>query len=117
MFFCKSKTARLISLPREMYHPLFGAMPRTALMAELQITQEYLGHETDLVYLAALWTEFLESDTCRNGPGSTVAKILGASPMTGIAGVANTGSDTNCVAAISRRPTGMRLAGWPGTVI
>ena len=38
--------------PREPFHPLFGAMPKTALLVEFQITQEYLGHGTHLAYLA-----------------------------------------------------------------
>ncbi|HUB67477.1 MAG TPA: alpha-glucuronidase family glycosyl hydrolase [Candidatus Methylacidiphilales bacterium] len=93
--FVQVKNGPIDFQPREMFHPLIGAMRKTPLLAELQITQEYLGHETDLVYLAPLWKEFLDSDTYRNGPGSTVAKILASSPMTAIAGVANTGSDTN----------------------
>lgn len=79
--------------PHEMFHPLFGAMPKTSFVAELQVTQEYMGQSSDLVYLAPMWKEFLESDTYANGKGSTVAKELAASPITGIAGVANTGSD------------------------
>src|SRR5690606_6258522 len=45
--------------PREPFSPLFGAMPKTPLMMELQITQEYLGQNTDLVYLAPMWEEVL----------------------------------------------------------
>jgi alpha-glucuronidase len=85
--------------PREPFSPLFGAMPRTPLMAELQVTQEYLGQSTHLVYLAPMWKEVLDADTFANGPGSTVAKVLDGSlhgyRRTGIAGVANTGSDAN----------------------
>jgi alpha-glucuronidase len=85
--------------PREPFSPLFGAMPRTPLMAELQITQEYLGQSTHLVYLAPMWKEVLDADTYAGGPGSTVAKVLDGSlheyRRTGIAGVANTGSDAN----------------------
>ena len=55
--------------PREPFSPLFGAMPRTPLMAELQITQEYLGHSKHLVYLAPMWKEFLDADTYAAGPG------------------------------------------------
>ena len=62
--------------PREPFSPLFGAMPRTPLMAELQITQEYLGQSTHLVYLAPMWKEFLDADTYATGPGSTVAKVV-----------------------------------------
>ncbi len=85
--------------PREPFHPLFGAMPKTPLMMEFQITQEYLGQSTDLCYLAPLFKECLDSDTYAKGPGSTVAKVIDGSlenhQITGIAGVANTGSDRN----------------------
>jgi alpha-glucuronidase len=85
--------------PREPFHPLFGAMPKTQLMPELQITQEYLGFSNHLVFLAMMWREFLDSDTYAEGPGSTVAKVIDGSlygqRLTGMAGVANTGSDRN----------------------
>jgi alpha-glucuronidase len=85
--------------PREPFHPLFGATPKTPLLAELQVTQEYLGHSNHLVYLAPMWREFLEADTYARGPGSTVARVvdgtLEGQALTGIAGVANTGSDAN----------------------
>jgi alpha-glucuronidase len=95
----QAKNGPLDFQPREPFHPLFGAMPRTPLVAELQITQEYLGQSTHLVYLAPAWKEFLDADTYRPGPGSTVAKVVDGSlndrSETGIAGVANTGSDAN----------------------
>jgi alpha-glucuronidase len=85
--------------PREPFHPMFGAMPQTPLMMEFQITQEYLGFATNLVYLATLFKECLESDTYSKGPGSTVAKVIDGSleqhKLSGMAGVANTGSDRN----------------------
>ncbi len=85
--------------PREPFHPLFGHMPETPLMMEFQITQEYLGQNTDLVYLAPLFKECLESDTYARGKGSTVAKIVDGTlenhKLTGMAGVANTGTDRN----------------------
>ncbi|GHH57760.1 alpha-glucuronidase family glycosyl hydrolase [[Pseudomonas] boreopolis] len=90
--------------PREPFHPLFGAMPKTPLMMEFQITKEYLGFATHLAYLAPLFAETLRSDTHARGPGSTVAKVVdgslegdapGRSRLTGIAGVANIGSDRN----------------------
>ena len=62
--------------PREPFHPLFGAMPKTPLMMEFQITQEYLGFATHLVYLAPLFEEALRADTFAKGEGSTVAKVL-----------------------------------------
>ena len=85
--------------PREPFHPMFGAMPKTPLMMEFQITQEYLGFSTHLVYLPKLYQEVLESDTYSKGKGSTVAKIIDGSldnhKITGIAGVANIGNDIN----------------------
>lgn len=75
--------------PREPFHPLFGAMPKTRLMLEAQITKEYLGQSTHLVYLAPMWEETLDADT---GRGGTVADVV--RPV-GMAGVANTGSDRN----------------------
>lgn len=85
--------------PREPFHPMFGAMPKTPLMMEFQITQEYLGFSSHLVYLPKLYQEVLESDTFSKGKGSTVAKIVDGSldnhKLTGIAGVANIGSDLN----------------------
>jgi alpha-glucuronidase len=85
--------------PREPFHPLFGAMPQTQLMPELQITQEYLGFSNHLVFLAEMWREFLDSDTYAKGAGSTVTKVVDGTlyhqRLTGMAGVANTGSDRN----------------------
>ena len=65
--------------PREPFHPLFGAMPKTPLMMEFQITQEYLGFSTHLVFLPKLFQEVLESDTYQKGKGSTVAKVIDGS--------------------------------------
>jgi alpha-glucuronidase len=93
--FAQVKNGPLDFQPREPFHPLFGAMPKTPLMAELQITQEYLGQANHLVYLAPMWKEFLDADTYARGPGSTVAKVMEGQTRTGIAGVANTGRDIN----------------------
>ena len=97
--FVQVKNGALDFQPREPFHPLFGAMPKTPLMAELQITQEYLGQSTHAVYLAPMWREFLASDTFAAGPGSTVARVIEGDVHpytdTGIAGVANTGNDRN----------------------
>ncbi|MBJ2183804.1 MAG: alpha-glucuronidase [Muribaculaceae bacterium] len=68
--------------PREPYSPLFGAMPATPQMAELQITQEYLGHSNHVAYLAPMWQEFFSYVD----PASLVA----------VAGVANVG-DSECL--------------------
>ena len=65
--------------PREPFHPLFGAMPRTPLMLEVQITKEYLGFATHLVYLGPLFEETLRSDTFAHGAGSTVAQVIDGS--------------------------------------
>ena len=87
--------------PREPFSPLFGRMSKTALMPELQITQEYLGFSNHLVYLVPLFKECLDSDTYCNGEGSTVAAITTGSvypeayKTTAIAGVANIGRDAN----------------------
>lgn len=85
--------------PREPVHPLFGALKKTPLMMEFQITQEYLGQSTNLVYLANLFKEVLDTDTYQFGKGSTVAKIIDGTstrqPLTAIAGVTNIGTDRN----------------------
>jgi alpha-glucuronidase len=85
--------------PREPFHPLFGGMPNTQLMPEFQITQEYLGFANHFVFLAPMWREFLDADTFAAGRGSTVTKVVDGAlygqRLTGIAGVANTGSDRN----------------------
>ena len=87
--------------PREPFSPLFGRMSKTALMPELQITQEYLGFSNHLVYLVPLFKECLDSETYCSGEGSTVAAITTGSVYpdayrtTAIAGVANIGRDAN----------------------
>ena len=85
--------------PREPFNPLFGAMKETAVMPELQITQEYLGQSIQLVFLSTMWEEFLNSDTYQQGEGSTVARCTDGNiyphPYTAIAGVSNIGLDTN----------------------
>jgi alpha-glucuronidase len=97
--FAQVKNGPLDFQPREPFHPMFGAMPKTPLMAELQVTQEYLGQSNHLVYLAPMWKEFLDADTYAKGPGSRVAQVIDGSlegkQDTGIAGVANTGQDVN----------------------
>jgi alpha-glucuronidase len=85
--------------PREPFSPLFGAMPQTPLMMEFQITQEYLGQGTHLVYELPLFKEVLESDTYAKGKGSEIAKIIDGSlynhSLNGMAAVANIGNDRN----------------------
>ncbi|MES2473178.1 MAG: alpha-glucuronidase family glycosyl hydrolase, partial [Pseudomonadota bacterium] len=86
-------------MPREPFSPLFAAMPKTSLMLELQITKEYLGQQTHLVYLGPLFEETLKADTYARGPGSTIARITDGSldrhATSGVAGVANIGNDTD----------------------
>lgn len=85
--------------PSEPPSTLFGAMSRTSTMAELQITQEYMGHSTYLVYLLPMWKKFLQFDTYCRGKGSTISKVLKGKVwpqnITAIAGVANTGDTDN----------------------
>jgi len=82
--------------PREPFHPMFGAMPKTPLALEFQVTKEYLGFATHLAYLGTMWEEVLRSDTYAKGPGSTVAKVTDGSlhghALTGMAAVANIGT-------------------------
>ena len=85
--------------PREPFSPLFGAMPQTPLIMEFQLTQEYLGQGTHLVFEAPLFKEVLNADTYAKGKGSTVAKVIDGSldnfSLNGIAGVSNIGNDIN----------------------
>ncbi len=87
--------------PREPFSPLFGAMSKTAMMVEFQITQEYMGGSNHLVYLATQLEECLDSDTFCGKPFSTVAEITSGKAYpekyatTAIAGVANIGRDEN----------------------
>ena len=77
----QSKNGPLDFQPREPYAPIFDQMKHTPQMAELQITQEYLGQSEHLVYLAPMWKEFFS--------------FVAPSKLQGIAGVANVGLDTN----------------------
>ncbi|MFQ3547677.1 MAG: alpha-glucuronidase family glycosyl hydrolase [Termitinemataceae bacterium] len=84
---------------REPVSPLFGTMKRTNQILELQITQEYTGHQIDLCYLAPQWSEILHFDPHIPGVYATVASIVSGSvwnrPAGGMAGVANIGNDPN----------------------
>ena len=77
----QSKNGPLDFQPREPYAPIFDTMHKTKQMAELQITQEYLGQSRHLVYLAPMWREFFG--------------FVEPSRLVGIAGVANIGLDKN----------------------
>ena len=85
--------------PREPFSPLFGQLENTNVMAEFQITQEYLGFSNHLVYLHPMWKECLDSDTYQKGEGSTVAEITKgvthSRPINAIAGVTNIGDSIN----------------------
>jgi alpha-glucuronidase len=87
--------------PREPFSPLFGRMSQTAMMAEMQITQEYFGWSNHLVYLVPVFKECLDSDTYCKGEGSTVEAITTGKAYpevyktTAIAGVANIGRNAN----------------------
>ena len=77
----QSKNGPLDFQPREPYAPIFDNMRQTKQMAELQITQEYLGQSRHLVYLAPMWREFFG--------------YVEPSRLVGIAGVSNIGLDKN----------------------
>ena len=77
----QSKNGPLDFQPREPYAPIFDNIRQTKQMAELQITQEYLGQSRHLVYLAPMWREFFG--------------YVAPERLVGIAGVANIGLDTN----------------------
>ena len=97
--FVQTKNGPIDFQPREPFSPLFGAMPKTPLMMELQITQEYTGQAKHLVYLVPQWKEVLQADTYANGSGTTVASIVDGTAeghsISGIAGVSGVGSDRN----------------------
>ncbi len=84
---------------REPISPLFGALEKTPVSMEFQLTQEYLGWATHWVYEAPMFEEVLKTDTYAKGAGSTVAKVIDGQlfkyPLTSMIGVANTGSDRN----------------------
>jgi alpha-glucuronidase len=71
--------------PREPFHPLFGQMPHTRVALEVQLTREYLGQSDGIVFLAPMWTEVLESDTCSPRCGTPVKATIAA--MTGVSNV------------------------------
>lgn len=95
--FIQTKNGPIDFQPREPFNPLFGAMPKTPLMMELQITQEYTGQAKHLVYLAPQWKEVLLSDTFAGGPNTPVMNIVDGSAeghsLSGIAGVSGIGTD------------------------
>ena len=92
----QSKNGPLDFQPREPYAPIFDQMTKTPQMAELQITQEYLGQSRHLVFLAPLWKEFLSfvSPYCSPAKAKQDEHPVGGK-LQGIAGVANIGLDKN----------------------
>ena len=77
----QSKNGPLDFQPREPYAPIFDNIKQTPQIAELQITQEYLGQSKHLTYLAPMWKEFFE--------------FVNPDKLVGISGVANIGDDAN----------------------
>lgn len=77
----QSKNGPLDFQPREPYAPIFDNIHQTPQIAELQITQEYLGQSKHLVYLAPMWKEFF--------------RFVSPDKLKGIAGVSNIGDDAN----------------------
>ena len=77
----QSKNGPLDFQPREPYAPIFDNIRQTPQIAELQITQEYLGQSKHLIYLAPMWKEFFG--------------FVNPSKLVGISGVANIGDDAN----------------------
>lgn len=77
----QSKNGPLDFQPREPYAPIFDNIGQTPQIAELQITQEYLGQSKHLTYLAPMWKEFFG--------------FVNPSKLVGISGVANIGDDAN----------------------
>ena len=77
----QSKNGPLDFQPREPYAPIFDNIKKTPQIAELQITQEYLGQSKHLTYLAPMWKEFFG--------------FVNPDKLVGISGVANIGDDAN----------------------
>lgn len=77
----QSKNGPLDFQPREPYAPIFANIKQTPQIAELQITQEYLGQSKHLTYLAPMWKEFFG--------------FVNPDRLVGISGVANIGDDAN----------------------
>lgn len=84
---------------REPVSPLFGALRKTNQMLEVQIAQEYTGHQIDVCYLIPMFKEVLDFDTHCGGKRSRVADVVSGRAMgnrnAGICAVCNTGKDEN----------------------
>jgi len=83
---------------REPPSPLFSTLHKTSTAIELQVTQEYLGQQCHLVYLAPLWKEILGFDLKADNAPSKVQDIISGErfqrPLGGSAGVVNVGTNT-----------------------
>jgi alpha-glucuronidase len=120
---------------REPVSPLFSTLRNTSTAVELQITQEYLGQQSHLVYLGPLWKEILEFDMKVESRPSKVKDIISGQrfsrPLGGSAGVVNVGTNTTWLGShlamsvsifstlqlCSNTDIGrvyMRTASWPG---
>lgn len=79
--------------------PLFGAMPLSNEMMEVQIAQEYTGQQKDLCYLIPWFKQILNFRMYRKEDYDTVADYIGGkaygNKLCGIAAVTNTGNDYN----------------------
>lgn len=80
--------------PCEPANPILGNMKRTATFLEMQISQQYLGKENHIVFLAPMWKKLLDFDThAYKRDGGSVGKLLSLSKASGITGIANIGDD------------------------
>lgn len=82
---------------REAVSPLFGALEKTNVLLELQITQEYTGQQKHLCYLPTMWKEVLDFEVCKSGRDVTVAGVADGSAfhrnLGGMVGIPNIGDD------------------------
>ncbi|RKM59943.1 alpha-glucuronidase [Butyrivibrio sp. CB08] len=84
---------------REPVSPLLGGLMHTNQMLEVQVAQEYTGHQIDLCYLIPMYKEVLDFHTHCNRGKDTVADVVSGRTMGnklgGMAAVINTGNDEN----------------------
>ena len=107
--------------PREPFSPLFGAMKKTSVMPEFQITQEYLGQAIHLVFLSPMWEECFRVILTRKAPEAQlpvapmevfILKNIQPLQVSLILDWIQTGA-----VMILRKLTGMPLVVWPGMII
>ncbi len=93
---------------REPVHALFGALPHTSMILELEVTPEYLGQEVHAISLAHQWATYFDFDLgvppgapgpCGPSGGTTLAGVVSGgshcNPYSGVAGVSNLGANAN----------------------